>query len=306
MKKMQRVTMLRTATAGAVAVALSGAFTPGAHAAAGQVGYAGRASRASQAAGSAGAVRGLDISAYQHAGSTINWQRLARDGLRFVSIKAAEGTYYRNPFYVADARAAAAAGLAVLPYVFANPAGGGGEPTARFGVKAASAARGAARLPLVVDLENDPYKKNRDCWGRSVQAIRGWIGGFLNQAHALTGHWPIIYTTAAWWQECTGATRQFQHDPLWLAAFGKAPGAVPAPWSQWAFWQYDDNGALPGIGPVDLDYYRPTNGLPSLNPAKHKHARPRRKQATRKQATRKQARHKQAKKTAKPRPKHQR
>ncbi len=306
MKKLRRVTIIRAATAAAVAVALSCAFPPGAHAGAGQVGYAGQAS---QAAGLAGAVRGLDISAYQHAGSTIHWQRLARDGLRFVSIKTTEGTYYRNPFYVADARAAAAAGLAVLPYVFANPARGGGAPTARFGVKAASAARGAARLPLVVDLENDPYKKNRDCWGRSVRAIRGWIGGFLNQAHALTGHWPIVYTTAAWWRECTGATRQFQHDPLWLAAFGKAPGAVPAPWSQWAFWQYDDNGALPGIGPVDLDYYRPTGGLPSLNPAKHKPAkhkpaRPRHKQAKHKQA-KKTAKAK-AKKTAKPGRKHHR
>jgi len=265
--------MLYAVTAGAVAVALSCAFTPGAHAATGQATRASQAARASHA-GRTRAVRGLDISAYQHAGAPINWQRLARDGLRFVSIKAAEGTYYRNPYYAADARAAAAAGLAVLPYVFANPAKDGGKATARFGAKAASAARGAARLPLVVDLENDPYQKNRDCWGRSVRAMRGWIGGFLNQAHALTRRWPVIYTTAAWWRECTGSTRQFRHEPLWLAAFGAATGPVPAPWHQWAFWQYADNGALPGIGPVDLDYYRPTDGLPSLNPAR-KAAKPR-------------------------------
>src|SRR5450756_1336716 len=62
-------------------------------------------------------VRGLDISAYQHAGPPINWRVLARHGIRFVAIKVTEGTYYTNPYYRSDARAAAKAGLAILPYV---------------------------------------------------------------------------------------------------------------------------------------------------------------------------------------------
>jgi lysozyme len=251
MNKLRRVTILRAVAAGGVAVALSCALVPDAHAA---------PARADQP------VRGLDISAYQHTGSPINWQRLAKDGLRFVSIKASEANYYLNPYYETDARAAAAAGLAVLPYVFANPRATGGATTARFAVRAAGLKSKSTRPPLVVDLENDPYKKNTDCYGVSVKNMTGWIAAFIGQVHTLTGRWPVIYTTAAWWQECTHSTRQFRNDPLWLAAFGRSPGSVPAPWQRWAFWQYADNGSLPGIGPVDLDYYRPTGGLPSLSP----------------------------------------
>ncbi|HEY3881339.1 MAG TPA: GH25 family lysozyme [Trebonia sp.] len=246
--------MLRTAVAGGVAVALSCAVAPDAHAA---------------QARTVQPVRGLDISAYQHTGTPINWPRLARDGVRFVSVKASEGTYYLNPYYASDTRAAKAAGLAVLPYVFANPASAGGKATARFAIKATGITRRNAGLPLVVDLENDPYKKNADCYQEaSATSMNRWIAGFVNQVRALTGRYPVIYTTAAWWRECTGSTGQFRHDPLWLAAYGGNPASVPSPWSRWAFLQYADNGSLPGIGPVDLDYYKPTDGLPALWPAK--------------------------------------
>jgi len=57
----------------------------------------------------AGPARGLDVSAFQHGSGPINWRLLARDGIRFVAIKVSEGTYYTNPYYASDARAAAAA-----------------------------------------------------------------------------------------------------------------------------------------------------------------------------------------------------
>ena len=208
-------------------------------------------------------IRGLDISAHQHAGSPINWGLLRRQGLRFVAVKVSEGTYYRNPYYASDARAAAAAGLAVLPYVFANPGTAGGTATAKFALGTVGK-RGPARLPLVVDLENDPYKKAADCYGLHIQATIAWIARFTTAAKALTGKWPVIYTTADWWQECTGSTGQFRRDPLWLAAFDGTPSTVPSPWPHWTFWQYNNEGSLPGIGPTDLDYYQPSSGLPAL------------------------------------------
>ncbi len=211
-------------------------------------------------------VRGLDISAYQHRRTPINWMLLARDGLRFVSVKVSEGDYYRNPYYRSDARAAAAAGLAVLPYVFANPARAAGAPTARFAVRVTGSLRGPARLPLVVDLENDPYRAGVDCYGRSRQAMIGWIAGFVRQARAMTGKWPVIYTAASWWRECAGGTSRFRSDPLWLAEYDVARPAVPTTWGHWTFWQYDDDGRLRGIGTTDLDYYQPTGDLPALRP----------------------------------------
>ena len=59
----------------------------------------------------------------------------------------------------------------------------------------------------------------------------------------------MIDTAATWWQECTGGTSRFRRDPLWLAAFGATRPAVPSTWEHWTFWQYNDVGRLPGIGP---------------------------------------------------------
>ncbi len=238
-------TLRATAAASAVVVGLACAVVPDAHAA--------------ETRAASPAVRGLDISAYQHTGSPINWRRLAGQGIGFVAIKATEGTYYRNPFYAADARGAAAAGLTVLPYVFANPKRAGGRATAKFAVQVTGATR-SARSPLVVDLENDPYAKASDCYGRRAKVMKSWIAGFATEAHKLTGRLPIIYTTADWWQECTRGS-DFSKAPLWLAAFGGTEPDVPSPWNKWALWQYADNGKLPGIGQVDLDYYQPALGL---------------------------------------------
>jgi GH25 family lysozyme M1 (1,4-beta-N-acetylmuramidase) len=255
--KLLRVTILRAAAVTGMAMALSLAPVPGVGAV------------VTKAVGVP--VRGMDISAYQHAGVPIDWALLARQGVRFVGVKVSEGTYYLNPYYQPDARAAAAAGLRVMPYVFANPGRSDAMATADFAAGAAGQPGGTARLSLVVDLENDPYNHTADCYGLGVPAMIAWIAVFTARAERLTGKWPVIYTTAAWWRECTGSTGRFWRDPLWLAAFGGTLPAVPSPWLRWTFLQYDNGGFLPGVGQTDLDYYQPTGDLPALRPP----ARPR-------------------------------
>ncbi|WP_187365635.1 GH25 family lysozyme [Trebonia kvetii] len=207
----------------------------------------------------------MDISAFQHAGRAIDWRLLAAEGIRFVGIKVTESTYYTNPFYKADARAASAVGLAMLPYAFANPAAANSTSTAWFAVRAVRTPALRGRSPLDVDLENDPYKKNRDCYGMRGRRMISWISSFTTTVRKLTGGWPIIYATAAWWRECTSDTRGFPHDPLWLALYGAAP-SVPAHWARWTFWQNSGGGHVPGVGRVDLDYFQPTGVYPGLFP----------------------------------------
>lgn len=219
-------------------------------------------------------IRGLDISSFQHANGPINWRLLARHGMRFVAIKVSEGIYYTNRDYAADARGAAAAGLYVMPYVFANPRSSGGAAQARFGVAAARYWRDRARLPLVVDLENDPYAgtdHTGDCYGLGTWRMIDWIGSFISEATALTGKRPIIYTTAAWWRECTDRTSRFWRDPLWVAAYETRVPGVPWPWTRWTFWQYTNSARLPGVGLTDVDFFHPTTALPTLRevPARH-------------------------------------
>ena len=192
--------------------------------------------------------RGIDISAYQNANGPIDWRELARHGIKFVAIKASEDTYYTNPYYLPDARAASRAGLAVLAYTFANPDRAGGAATASFAVRAAHYRRGHGALPLVVDLENDPYSRS-DCYWFGQGRMIAWIAGFAARAKALTGSWPIIYTTAAWWRECTGSTGRFTRDPLWLADYdGGRPASLAV--ARWSFWQYSEDG-LPARDRLD-------------------------------------------------------
>lgn len=259
MSNWRRVTTVRAALAGAAVVTLLCAGAVSAQA----------ADAAATAAAKAGQlVRGLDISSYQHLGhaTAINWQQLARQGIGFTAVKATEGTYYRNPFYAADVRNASAAGLAVLPYVFANPAKEGGKATASYALSVVGPGHG--REPVVVDLENDPYARHAPCYARRGKRIVEWIAGFVSRIHQTTGRYPVIYTTASWWRTCAGSSPKFGQDPLWLASYGDKSPAVPRPWRQWAFLQYADDGKVAGIGRVDLDYYHPTDGLPSLNPKK--------------------------------------
>lgn len=269
--------MLRVTAAGGAALVLSLATAPGAHAAPGlpaDPDTGAGAARPALARPLAPLVRGLDVSSYQHGKRPINWLLLARHGIRFVAVKASEGTYYRNPYYQSDGREAVTAGLAVMPYAFANPARAGGAATARYAVRVTGSLRRPAQLPLVIDLENDPYRAGADCYGLNRRSMIGWIAGFVGQARALTGKWPVIYTGANWWRECTGATSRFRRDPLWLAAFGGTRPAVPSTWRHWTFWQYNNAGRLPGMGPTDLDYYQPTADLPALRPLPWRTAAP--------------------------------
>jgi GH25 family lysozyme M1 (1,4-beta-N-acetylmuramidase) len=257
MSRLLRVTILRATAIGSIAAALSAALAPNAYGTAVKTNIL------------TAKVSGLDISAYQHVGSPIDWGLLAADGNRFVAIEVSEGTYYVNRYYRSDARAATRSGLAALPYVFANPSRASGKATASFALKAAGSARG--RSPLVVDLENDPYQKQDDCYSLEIPPMIAWITGFIGEAKALTGQLPVIYTTADWWEECTGDTAKFRQAALWLAAYQGTPPTAPSPWPHWTFLQYNNEGTLPGVGQTDLDYFVPTASFPTLSPpAKHK------------------------------------
>jgi GH25 family lysozyme M1 (1,4-beta-N-acetylmuramidase) len=228
------------------------------------------------------AARGFDVSAFQHAhGAVINWSGLAHHGIRFVGIKVSEGNYYTNPYYASDAQDAHAVGITVLPYVFANPQRAGGAATAAYAIGASSYHRNSKTLPLAVDLENDPYqakKRPGNCYGLRVPQMIAWITAFTSETSRLTGVRPVIYTTADWWRQCTRNTTLFQHDPLWVAAYGVHTPAVPGPWGRWTFWQYTDAGVLPGVGVTDLDYLSPGMALsmkraPAHRTAKHRPAK---------------------------------
>jgi GH25 family lysozyme M1 (1,4-beta-N-acetylmuramidase) len=232
----------------------------------GQPASAGPAELAPPASGAAGKTTGLpegvDVAAVQHPdGAAIDWSRVAAAGYAFAAIKSTEGDYYANPYYASDLAAAKAVGLYVTGYHFAIPNLSPGAAQARYAVTHGSYTADGRTLPLELDVEYDPYVSadhTNECYGLSPTRMVTWISAFDNEALRLTGQLPIIYTTAGWWNTCTGDSTAFGSDHLWLAAYAALAPPLPAGWSGWSCWQYTSGGTVPGITPAgdtDVSYF---------------------------------------------------
>jgi GH25 family lysozyme M1 (1,4-beta-N-acetylmuramidase) len=218
-----------------------------------------------------GALQGVDVAAYQHpGGQSINWHKAAKAGIQFASIKATEGTYYKNPYALADLAQARAAGISVMAYVFAIPNGNGGSSSAAaqadYLVKYLNSG-GGELPPIMLDIEYNPY--GAECYGLSQSAMVSWIAQFSREIQAKTGENPVIYGPGPWWQDCTGGTSRFGQFPLWVPDYTAAPQPlITAGWSHYSFWQYSSVGDVPGInapGDTDLDQLNPAM-IPLLDP----------------------------------------
>jgi lysozyme len=193
----------------------------------------------------------------------VSWSSVAAAGYKFAAIKGTEGDYYVNPWAGTDLAAAKAAGLVVTPYHFAIPNGSGGAAQARFAVEYSGYATGTQMLPLMLDIEYDPYVSTdhtNSCYGLTAGKMTSWISGFVTEVEQLTGQAPVIYTTANWWNTCTGGSTAFSADPMWIAAYGFTSPPMPAGWGSWMFWQYTSGGTVPGVATAkgtDVDYFSP-------------------------------------------------
>lgn len=189
---------------------------------------------------------GFDISGGQ---SSVDWAKVVADGANFVFITATEGTSYQYPNFARLAAGARGAGLVVGAAHFAVPSASGGAPQADYFVSHGGAwSADHQTLPGTLDLETNPY--GAVCYGLGQSAMVGWISAFVNEYHARTGRRAVIYTTASWWSECTGNSRDFAaDDPLFiahLAATSPSPDPLPGGWATYTFWQWAGSGVFPG------------------------------------------------------------
>jgi GH25 family lysozyme M1 (1,4-beta-N-acetylmuramidase) len=212
------------------------------------------------------AAQGTDVSSLQHpSGAAIDWSSVASSGISFTGVKASEGNYYPNPYYKTDVAQAVAAGLYVTPYIFAEPyhTNGTAAQQADYGatvIKSSTAYSNSHMLPVTLDIEPDPYinqeTNSNECYGLSQSAMRTWISQFMTEIRKdlSPNKVPIIYTTADWWNACTGNDTAFGAYPLWLASYGVTNPALPAGWGNYAIWQYGQAniGGLTGVDEDEL------------------------------------------------------
>lgn len=197
-------------------------------------------------ASAAGKPKGHDVSSHQ---KDVDWESARTKGARFVYVKATEATTYRNPHFGRQYDGSRAAGLIRGAYHFALPDRSSGSAQAAYFVRNGGGWRADGwTLPPALDIEYNPYDKRHKCYGLSKARMVAWIRAFSDEVKRLTGRRPVIYTTTHWWNSCTGGSRDFAADhPLWVARYDSAaPGTLPAGWSFWTIWQYDNGGGLPG------------------------------------------------------------
>ena len=186
---------------------------------------------------------GIDISRYQ---GTVDFDRLAADGIEIVYMRAGEGSDYIDPDYERNYQQAREAGLksGAYLYVTANTVEEGKEQ-ARFFASLLQGKEFACRP--VMDFE--------DLRGLNRQTANEIALAFLQTLAAETGVTPAIYTGAykveVVWDAALAAY------PLWIAEYGVDEPKTTGAWKEWSGFQYTDKGQVDGIeGDVDLDRFR--------------------------------------------------
>ena len=198
--------------------------------------------------------QGIDVSHYQ---GSINWTSVRGAGIEFAYIKATEGTSYKDPNFNTYYPAAYYAGVIRGAYHFARPNISSGATQANYFVSNGGGwSRDNLTLPGAVDMEWNPYSGG-SCYGLSTTGMRNWIADFANTYKSRTGRDVVIYTSASWWNSCTGSwTGRGTLNPLWDAHYTTGSPAIPAGWPTYTIWQYTSSGRVNGIsGNVDRDVF---------------------------------------------------
>jgi lysozyme len=187
--------------------------------------------------------RGIDVSYYQEA---IDWPKVRASGVAFAFIRVSDSTLLDDPMFERNWAAAKAAGVLRGAYQYFRP---DDDVRAQADLLVDAIARDPGELPPVIDVEVDG--------GKRPDQIAKRVSQWLARVHSRLGIEPIVYTGPAFWRDSVGGA-DVGH-PLWLAHYTTDCPLVPAPWTQWTFWQHTDRGRVPGIyGPVDLDLFRGT------------------------------------------------
>lgn len=203
-------------------------------------------------------VGGPDVSKYQ---GDITWASVRGAGYDICFPRVADGDIADELFTAARVKAIKTAGLSYAPYYFGRVANAAnGERGAR--AECAMAVYFASRqgwgktgdLPLVYDFENDSLM------GQSPEKCAAHFILFLRAYRGLMGDYAWVYSNPSTMNTImpfvSDGDQQWLvvNHPLWIADPGATKPTVPAPWTDWTFWQYTWEGTVPGItGKVDLN-----------------------------------------------------
>jgi len=185
-------------------------------------------------------VEGIDVSEFQ---GNIDWGAVKASGRQFAVIRVADGHYF-DPKFNQNWSGAASVGMVRGVYQFFR---GSEDGTSQADFLLSHVQLGAGDLPPVADVEVTD--------GVGPGTLNANLAAWVSRIQQATGKTPIIYTSPGLWGSLSGSSA-FAGETLWVANWGVGCPGLPPQWSNWKFWQYADNGGVPGIGgAVDLDRF---------------------------------------------------
>ncbi len=188
-------------------------------------------------------IQGIDVSKWQG-----NWNAaVAKNaGSAFVFIKASQSNY-TDPNFISNWRNASEQELVIGAYHFLDYSIPGAKQADYF---ADILDAYPCDLPPVVDFEKRVPNKGR--W--PIEFLRDFV-----QRVADRGYSPMVYTSPSFWRSFGEEDEYWTQFPLWLAHYTNGDPQVPAPWNEWTFWQYANNGQGKEFGAesyqIDLNYF---------------------------------------------------
>lgn len=198
-------------------------------------------------------LKGIDISHHQ---PQPRWDEVVADGVRFCVCRATYGTKVDKTFakYFTGAKAA---GIIPGAYHFLRF----NNQTAHVQADAfLSEVRGVtigSPLLIALDLEgndeNGDQRVDANSADEYMQLVRDWLG----IVETALDRECIIYTGPSFWTAQVGGANLLPR-PLWIAHYTNKPAPkVPAPWTDWSFWQFTGSGEVKGIdAQVDVNWFQ--------------------------------------------------
>jgi len=199
---------------------------------------------------SADDIQGIDVSHWQGA---INWGEVRDAGYTFAFVKATEGTSFIDSDFETNMNSGRSAGMLMGAYHFARPDQNAATDEANHFVAEAIDYLGDGYLIPALDVERGADLGD--------EALSNWINEWMNTVESETGVEPILYINSNYASNHLDSSVTSRD--LWIAHWTYDPEASPNTgiWDDWAFWQYSNQSAVPGIsGNVDLDKF---NGIES-------------------------------------------
>ena len=192
---------------------------------------------------------GIDISSHQ---GHIDWEKVSSDeNIRFVYIKATEGSTYRSPHYPHNITHARRSGLLVGSYHYLTTTSSIDEQFENFST---FALRSIQDLVPMLDVEV------RGNWSRS-QLIDS-VDKFCQLVKLHFGVKPMIYSTMGFYNK--NLTPHFNKYRLYIGRYSNAEPEIN--WEgEYTIWQYSETGIIPGIDAyVDLCRFNSNNWLEDI------------------------------------------